>query len=247
MSNSSSVEQQLREWVGQLGPEHRQLLLMMLTEDDQLQGSARLDFAVSQLRKLCKQRGFDWDRMAESDRESFLDNLIRETELYATQAGAPSIVPVLPCSCCGRDVTPSDLYRIYFGERPPSVEVAIAKLILMDMDISAQFPLPADNEITIGRVDPHRGIRPDVAHLATPRANHLPRRPVLYRRPWQRQRLVRQRPHPAQTPGALPVGQRRRPQDRRNHFKVCRIAMCRLGIQFVLTSTPPNGRAERQP
>ena len=162
MSNSTSVEEQLREWVGQLGPEHRQLLLMMLTEDDQLQGSTRLDFAVSQLRKLCKQRGFDWDRMAESDRESFLDNLIRETELYATQAGPPSIVPVLPCSCCGRDVTPSDLYRIYFGERPPSVEVAIGKLILMDMDISAQFPLPADNEITIGRVDPHRGIRPDI-------------------------------------------------------------------------------------
>jgi hypothetical protein len=162
MSTSPSVEEQLREWVGQLGPEHRQLLLMMLTEDDQMQGSTRLDFAVSQLRKLCKQRGFDWDRMAESDRESFLDNLIRETELYATQAGSPSIVPVLPCSCCGRDVTPSDLYRIYFGERPPSVEVAIGKLILMDMDISAQFPLPADNEITIGRVDPHRGIRPDI-------------------------------------------------------------------------------------
>jgi len=162
MSTSLSVEEQLREWVGQLGPEHRQLLLMMLTEDDQMQGSTRLDFAVSQLRKLCKQRGFDWDRMAESDRESFLDNLIRETELYATQAGSPSIVPVLPCSCCGRDVTPSDLYRIYFGERPPSVEVAIGKLILMDMDISAQFPLPADNEITIGRVDPHRGIRPDI-------------------------------------------------------------------------------------
>ncbi len=162
MSDSSSVEEQLREWVGQLAPEHRQLLLMMLTEDDQLQGSTRLDFAVSQLRKLCKQRGFDWDRMAESERESFLDNLIRETGLYATQAGAPSIVPVLPCSCCGRDVTPSDLYRIYFGERPPSVEVAIGRLILMDMDVNAQFPLPADNEITIGRVVPHRGIRPDI-------------------------------------------------------------------------------------
>jgi len=162
MSIAPSVEEQLREWVGQLGPEHRQLLLMMLTEDDHLQGSTRLDFAVSQLRKLCKQRNFDWDRMAEGERESFLDNLIRETELYATQAGAPSIVPVLPCSCCGRDVTPSDLYRIYFGERPPSVEVAIGRLILMDMDANAQFPLPADNEITIGRVDPHRGIRPDI-------------------------------------------------------------------------------------
>src|SRR5262249_38656126 len=149
MSNSTSVEEQLREWVGQLGPEHRQLLLMMLTEDDQLQGSTRLDFAVSQLRKLCKQRGFDWDRMAESDRESFLDNLIRETELYATQAGPPSIVPVLPCSCCGRDVTPSDLYLIYFGERPPSVQLPIGKLTLVNMAISTQYPLPAHQEITL--------------------------------------------------------------------------------------------------
>ncbi len=162
MSNSPSVEEQLREWVDQLTSEHRQLLLTMLTEDDHLRSSTRLDFAVIQLRRLCKQRGFDWDRMAEGERESFLDNLIHETEMYATQAGVPSIVPVLPCSCCGRDVTPSDLYRIYFGERPPSVEVALAKLILMDMDLNAQFPLPADNEITIGRVDPHRGIRPDI-------------------------------------------------------------------------------------
>src|ERR1700741_3124298 len=131
MSDSPSVEEQLREWVGQLAPEHRQLLLMMLTEDDQLQGSTRLDFAVSQLRKLCKQRGFNWDRMAETDRESFLDNLIRETELYATQAGPPSLAPVLPCSCWGGEVPPSDLSQIYFGERPPSVEVAIGKLILM--------------------------------------------------------------------------------------------------------------------
>jgi len=159
---NTTVEEQLREWVGQLAPEHKQLLLMMLAEDDGLQRSARLDFAVSQLRKLCKQRELNWDEMAEGERESFLDNLIRETELYATQAGTPSIVPILPCYCCGREVTPSDLYRIYFGERPPSVELAIARLILMDMDADAQFPLPADNEITIGRVDPHRGIRPDV-------------------------------------------------------------------------------------
>ncbi|MGH9752536.1 MAG: FHA domain-containing protein [Blastocatellia bacterium] len=162
MLNSSSVEEQLREWVNQLTSEHRQLLLTMLTEDDQLRSSTRLDFAVIQLRKLCKQRGFDWELMAEGERESFLDNLIHETEMYSTQPGGPLIIPSLPCCCCGRDVTPSDLYRIYFGERPPSVEVALAKMILMDMDLNAQFPLPADNEITIGRVDPHRGIRPDI-------------------------------------------------------------------------------------
>jgi hypothetical protein len=162
MSGSPTVEEQLREWVGQLMPEHKQMLLAMLTEEDLLQGSTRLDFAVSQLRQLSGQRGFDWDRMAENEREAFLDNLIRETEMYATQAGPPSIVPVLPCHCCGRDVTPSDLYRIYFGERPPSIDAAIGRLILLDMDASAQFPLPGDNEITIGRVDPHRGIRPDI-------------------------------------------------------------------------------------
>lgn len=164
MSNSPSVEEQLREWVDQLTSEHRQLLLMMLTEDDQLRSSTRLDFAVIQLRKLCKQRGFDWDQMAEGERDSFLDGLIHENEMYATQVGVPSIVPVLNCSCCGRDMTPNDLYRIYFGERPPSMEVALARMILMDMDmdLSAQFPLPADNEITIGRIDPHRGIRPDI-------------------------------------------------------------------------------------
>jgi hypothetical protein len=157
-----TVEEQLREWVGQLAPEHKHMLLMMLVEDDHLQRSARLEFAVSQLRKLCKQRGLDWDKMAEGERESFLDNLIRETEMYATQAGTPSIAPILPCHHCGREVSPSDLYRIYFGERPPSVEIAIAKLVVMDMDVDAQFPLPAEIEITIGRVDPHRGIRPDV-------------------------------------------------------------------------------------
>lgn len=162
MSNSPSVEEQLREWVDQLTSEHRQLLLMMLTEDDQLRSSTRLDFAVIQLRKLCQQRGFDWDQMAEGERESFLDSLIHENEMYATQIGAPSIVPVLTCSCCGRDMTTNDLYRIYFGERPPSMEVALARMILMDMDLNAQFPLPADNEITIGRIDPHRGIRPDI-------------------------------------------------------------------------------------
>src|SRR5215813_8948395 len=166
MSNEStaqvSVEQQLRDWVNQLGPEHKHLLLAMLAEDDRLLRSARLEFAVSQIRKLCSLGGFDWDTMAEADRESFLDNMIRENELYATQAGANTIPPIAPCHQCGREVTPSDLYRIYFGERPPSVEIAIAKLIVMDTDALAQFPIAAENELTIGRVDPHRGIRPDV-------------------------------------------------------------------------------------
>ncbi len=162
MTNESTVEEQLREWVNQLAPEHKQALLAMLIEDDRLQRSARLDFVVSQLRHLCSQRELDWDTMAEGERESFLDNLIRENEMYATQAGAPTLPPIVPCHQCGREMTPSDLYRIYFGERPPSVELEVAKLVVMDTDVTAQFPIAAENEITIGRVDPHRGIRPDI-------------------------------------------------------------------------------------
>ncbi len=162
MSNEPSVEQQLRDWLGQLTPEHKQMLLAMLIEDDRVQRAARLDFAVAQLRTLCSQRGLDWEAMAEGEREAFLDNLIRENELYATQVGTPSLPPTMPCHQCGREVTPSDLYRIYFGERPPSVEITAAKLVVMDTDASALFPIAAENEITIGRVDPHRGIRPDV-------------------------------------------------------------------------------------
>jgi hypothetical protein len=162
MSNSPSVEEQLRDWVGQLTPEHKQMLLLMLAEDDRIQRSARLEFAVSQLRGLCTSRGMDWDAMAEAERETFLDTLIHENELYATQIGKASTSNIAPCYHCGREMAPSDLYRIYFGERPPSMERTIAKLVVLDVDADAQFPLTAEGEMTIGRLDPHRGIRPDV-------------------------------------------------------------------------------------
>lgn len=162
MTNAVSPEEQLRDWVNQLAPEYKQSLLSLLTEDDRLQRAARLEFAVTQLRHLCSQRGIDWDRMAEGERESFLDNLIRENELYATQIGGTSASQVAPCHHCGREMTPSDLYRIYFGERPPSTERAAAMLVVMDMDVDAKFPLISENEIMVGRLDPHRGIRPDV-------------------------------------------------------------------------------------
>ena len=162
MSSEENVEQQLRDWVDQLGPEHKRMLLAMLAEDDKLNRAARLDFATAQLRALCQDRNLEWNEMNEPERESFLDALIRENELFATQVGRTSLVSIAPCHQCGRPVTPSDLYRIYFGERPPSLELAMAKLVVMDAEATAQFPLQPEIEITIGRLDPHRGIRPDI-------------------------------------------------------------------------------------
>jgi hypothetical protein len=176
MTNGTSIENQLRDWLSQLAPEHKQVLMGMLVEDDRLQRSARLEFAVTQLRRLCSERNLEWDAMAEAERESFLDNLIRENELYATQVGRTSLTLVAPCHHCGREMTPSDLYRIYFGERPPSIERSAAMLMVMDMDTEAHFPLVQENEIMIGRLDPHRGIRPDVDLARYDPASRISRR-----------------------------------------------------------------------
>jgi len=162
MTNEVSIEEQLRDWVNQLAPEHKQILLAMLSEDDRVQRAARLDFAITQLQRLCADRKLSWDGMTEGERESFLDSLIRENEMYSTQVGGASSAMIAPCHHCGREMAPSDLYRIYFGERPPSTERSTAMLVVMDMDTDANFPLLSENEITIGRLDPHRGIRPDV-------------------------------------------------------------------------------------
>jgi hypothetical protein len=162
MSDSSSVERKLRDWIDQLSDDHKQLLLTLLAEDDRLQRVARLDFVVAQIRRLCTDRGVDWDDLSETEREIFLDNLVRDTELYATQVGKSLIPTIAPCQQCGHRMTPSDLYRIYFGERPPSTEFGTAKLVIMTATIEEDFPLAADGEMIIGRIDPHRGIRPEV-------------------------------------------------------------------------------------
>jgi hypothetical protein len=162
MSDSSSVEQKLRGWIDQLSDEHKQLLLTLLTEDDGVHRAARLNFAVAQIRRLGVDRGVDWDALSETEREIFLDTLVRETELYTTQVGKSLTSTIAPCQQCGHRMTASDLYRIYFGERPPNTEFGSAKLVVITAAMEEQFQLAADGEMIIGRIDPHRGIRPEV-------------------------------------------------------------------------------------
>jgi hypothetical protein len=162
MSDSLTVEKKLRDWIDQLSDEHKQLLLSLLTEDDRLRRAARLDFVVTQVRRLCADRGMDWDAMDEFEREIFFDNLVRNNELYATQIGNSLIPTIAPCFQCGHRMTPNDLYSIYFGERPPSTKLGSAKLVILDTEDDEQYPISTDNEMIIGRIDPHRGIRPEV-------------------------------------------------------------------------------------
>jgi FHA domain len=162
MSDTSSVERKLRDWIDQLSDEHKQLLLVLLTEDDRVQSNTRLDFAVTQVRRLCAERGGDWDTLTETEREIFLDTLVRENELYATQVGNSLTPSIASCHYCGHRMTPSDLYRIYFGERQPPAEFGSAKLVIGTAESEEDYPLAADGEMVIGRIDPHRGIRPEI-------------------------------------------------------------------------------------
>jgi FHA domain len=160
MLDSQSVEEQLRDWIGQLAPEHKQMLLAMLTEDDGSQHTARLDFALAHLRRLGVERGLNWDTMTDNEREKFLDTLVREGEPYATQFGRSSLAL---CRQCGREVTPNDLYHIYFGELYQKARrETIARLAVLDMEVETEFPLSGTGEAIIGRIDPRRGILPAI-------------------------------------------------------------------------------------
>src|SRR5204863_9912002 len=101
MTNEPSIEDQLRDWVNQLAPEHKQMLLGMLAEDDRVQRPARLDFALTQLQRLCADRNLNWDSLTEGERESFLDSLIRENEMYSTHVGGAATAMISPCHHCG--------------------------------------------------------------------------------------------------------------------------------------------------
>jgi hypothetical protein len=163
MSNVISVEQQLRDWVGQLAPEHKHILLLMLAGDDRLLRAARLDFAEAQLRQLAKSRNLNWDTLSEEERQSFLEEVIQEEEMYATHVGSSTTNTRMTCYHCGHEMTPSDLYRIYYGERTPKLEPTNARLVVLDVEAgNVQFPIATECETLIGRLDPHRGIRPTV-------------------------------------------------------------------------------------
>ena len=71
----SDVEKQLHEWLRQLVPEHKQTLLRMLAQDEKLLQAARMEMAETQLNHLCSERGLNWQKMADGDREAFLDDL----------------------------------------------------------------------------------------------------------------------------------------------------------------------------
>jgi serine/threonine-protein kinase len=66
------------------------------------------------------------------------------------------------CVNCGKDLARDDVFCAYCGARQPSKRTTARLVVMGTNEMTAQFSLNADSENLIGRMDPNRGIRPEV-------------------------------------------------------------------------------------
>ena len=72
------TDEQVVELVKQLPAERRRAALVALAGDTTRGREERMKYAESQLRRCCAERGLDWDKMSEEQREAFVDDLMHE-------------------------------------------------------------------------------------------------------------------------------------------------------------------------
>jgi serine/threonine-protein kinase len=73
-----------------------------------------------------------------------------------------TVGPAYSCVICGRELSSDDVFCAYCGARQPAKRTTAKLVVLGTNEMSAQFPLNVDGESLIGRMDPNRGIRPEV-------------------------------------------------------------------------------------
>jgi hypothetical protein len=71
-------EAQVVDLVKQLPPDQQRQALLALAEGAARRREERMQFAEAQLRRIAAERGLDWDKMSEDDREKFVDDLVHE-------------------------------------------------------------------------------------------------------------------------------------------------------------------------
>ena len=78
MPSVELTDQQVVDLVKQLPPERKREALVALAQDAAAGRDERMQFAETQIRRLCAERGLDWDSMPEGDRESFINDMVHE-------------------------------------------------------------------------------------------------------------------------------------------------------------------------
>lgn len=70
--------QQIIDLVQQMPPEEKFLVVRALTKETPAEREVRMKYAESKVRKLCAERGLDWDAMDDEERLYFIDDLVHE-------------------------------------------------------------------------------------------------------------------------------------------------------------------------
>jgi hypothetical protein len=76
MSVLELSDEQVISLVRQLPAERKRTALLALATDAQSQRDERLVFGEAQLRKVCAERGLEWDLLSEDEREAFVNDLL---------------------------------------------------------------------------------------------------------------------------------------------------------------------------
>ena len=71
-------DEQVVSLVRQLPAGRKRTALPALAQDARTRREERMRFGEEQLRRACAERGRDWDRLSEDERESFVNELLHE-------------------------------------------------------------------------------------------------------------------------------------------------------------------------
>jgi hypothetical protein len=78
MPSLELTDEQVVHLVMQLPPERQRAALLALAGGTAEHRADRMQYAEEQLRRRSAERGLDWDKMPDDEREAFVDGLIHE-------------------------------------------------------------------------------------------------------------------------------------------------------------------------
>ena len=90
------TDQQVVELVKQLPAEQKRTALLALANDAAARRDERMEFAQAQIRRICAERGLNWDKMSEDERDAALQQRTRRahpTSFFPMISFMISVVP----------------------------------------------------------------------------------------------------------------------------------------------------------
>lgn len=70
--------EQIIDLIQQMPPEEKLTVLKALAKETTAEREERMKYAESKVKKLCAERGLDWDTMTDDERLYFIDDIVHE-------------------------------------------------------------------------------------------------------------------------------------------------------------------------